>query len=298
MASRMSLPLSGAALVDIPPNSLGGKYFKSNRDSGNGGCCWKGGARLEPEGRSETSSMEHTDMDDWLAELRETKEDAIEQMQAEIVRGQLHREETQEQSGAGQAQVAALIKRVEIERLLQQFTSEILQDHPFFSNIALTRTVRSKAVGSTGEFTEPTPWSAPVAENPLPDHLDLGNGHYVIAIDWKLQANYRHLHDYEIQSYRLKVSTSASQVLMDGQLLSAQTPDAFKTQLTTTFRNSLEHLNRRRVRRHRHRPWHRHLWRTFFPRTNLTTRFLIVVIVVLVLAILLALVAGQILVGM
>ena len=88
--------------------------------------------------------------------------------------------------------------------------------------------MRSQATGAAVEFTEPAPWSAPVAGNPLPDHLDLGNRHYVIAIDWKLQADYRHLHDYEIQSYRLKVSASASQVLMDGQLLSAQTPHALK----------------------------------------------------------------------
>jgi hypothetical protein len=239
--------------------------------------------------------MHRAETDDWLAELRETKEHAIEQAQAEVARGELQRGETQEQLASEQAQVAAMIQRIEIERLLQQFTGEILHDHPFFSNIALTRTVRSKAVGSTVEFTEPAPWSASVAENPLPDHLDLGNGHYVVAIDWKLQSNYRNLHDYEIQSYRLKVSASASQVLMDGRLLLPQTPDAFKTQLTTTFKNSLEHLNRGRVRHHRHHSWYKRLWRTFFPRTSLTPGLLIIAIVVLALSILLAIYAGEIL---
>ena len=166
-----------------------------------------------------------------------------------------------------------------------------------FFNTSLTRTLRSQATGSAVEFTEPAPWSAPVAGNPLPDHLDLGNGHYVIAIDWKLQANYRNLHDHEMQPYRLRVSASANQVLVDGQALSPQTLDALKTRLRTAFKDSLEHFNRHRVRRHRRHPWHRRLWRVFFPGTNLTTRFLIVEIVVLVLAILLALVAGQIGVG-
>ena len=166
-----------------------------------------------------------------------------------------------------------------------------------FFNTSLTRTLHSQATGSAVEFTEPALWSAPVAGNPLPDHLDLGNGHYVIAIDWKLQSNYRNLHDHEMQPYGLWVSASANQVLVDGQLLSPQTPDAFKTQLTTTFRNSLEHFNRRRVRRDRRRPWYRRLCRVFFPGTNLTTGFLIVEMVVFILAILLALVAGQIRVG-
>jgi hypothetical protein len=239
--------------------------------------------------------MDRAETDDWLAELRETKEHAIERAQAEVARGELQREETQEQLASEQAQVAALIKRIESERLLQQFTREILQDHPFFSNIALTRAVRSKAVGSTVEFTEPAPWSAPVAENPLPDNLDLENGHYVIAIGWKLQSNYRNLHNYEIQSYQLSVSASASQVLMDGQLLSPQTADAFKTQLTTAFKNSLEHLNRRRVRHHRHHSWYKRLWRTFLPRTSLTPGFIIIAIIVLVLSIFLAVYAGEIL---
>ena len=237
-------------------------------------------------------------MNDWLTELRESKQHAIEQAQTEVARGQLQREATEDQLQSEQALLATLIKTVQVEQLLQQFTSEILQGHPFFSNTSLTRTVRSKAVGSAIELTEPAPWSALVTENPLPENLDLGNGHYVIAIVWKLQSNYRSLHDKETQSYRMTVSSSASQVLMDGRPLLPQTSDVLKTRLTTTFRDSLERLNRRRVHHHRHRPWYKRLWRTFFPHTDLTAFLLIGALVIVAFSILLAVVAAQILTGM
>lgn len=203
-------------------------------------------------------------MDDWLAELRESKRQAIERAQAGKARGLSPQERTAVQLQSQQDLLAALIKAVDVERSLQQFADEILQGHPLFSNMSVTRTVRSQAVGSAIELTEPAPWTAPVAGNPLPDQLDLGNGHYIIAMVWRLQSNYYSPHNNEIHSYRLRVSASASEVLFDGQRLTPQTPDAFKTRLTTTFKSALARFSQRRVRYHRHRPWYRRLWHIFF----------------------------------
>ncbi len=236
-------------------------------------------------------------MSDWLAELRESRVHAIEHVQGEIARGQVVRAATAEQLHARQEQLARLIWEVEPERLLEQMVREILSGHPYFSETTLIRTLRSQGVEGVVDLTEPEPWSGPVEGNPLPTGLELGNGHYAIGVEWKLQSNFRRLHDHEIQPYCLRVSVSPGQLTVDGQPVSSATADALKAQLATTFKSRLEQLSRRRSRHHRHRPWHRRVWRALFPRIKPTPAIVIATMVILLLAVVAAIVAGQLIAG-
>ncbi len=177
--------------------------------------------RVLPDGRSAADirndpsnlpscSVRMSETIDWLAELRESKREAIERAQAKIAASQATLQAAEERLKSEQAQVATLVRSLQIEPLLRELAGEILNGHPNFFGLSLTRNVRSRVVGTTLEIAEPPPWSGPVESNPLPATLDLQDGRYIATIDWRLESNYGGTELHELRPLQLSVSTSAS----------------------------------------------------------------------------------------
>src|SRR5438477_12951402 len=124
-------------------------------------------------------------MTDWLAELRQEKQQAIERAGTRTAappNGIADRLESEQQH------MAALIQTIGIEALLQQFVDEILRDHPRFVDPTLNRivTIRDAGTSLAREEKEGAPWSGPVAGNFLPAALGPPGGHVVSRVDWRL----------------------------------------------------------------------------------------------------------------
>jgi hypothetical protein len=227
---------------------------------------------------------------DWLAELRESKQQAIARAQAAGAEQQAVQQTAQEQLQAEQSRLAALIQDAQIEHLLQEFCSEILQGHPNFVGYSLTRTVRSRAAGSTIECTEPDPWTGPVENNAL---SALGNGRYMSAVDWKLQSNYHGTNGHELKPLRILIATTAAGIRLDGQMLSAPTAENFKQSLLAAFKTTLRTFSRRRSHRH-HRRWYRRFFKALFPTGKLSAVLVAGTVIIILLSAALAVHIAQV----
>ncbi len=230
---------------------------------------------------------------DWLAELRESKQQAIARAQAAGAEQQAVQQTAQEQLRAEQSKLAVLIQNVQIEHLLQEFCSEILHGHPNFVGYSLIRTVRSRAAGSTIECTESDPWTGPVENNALSAELDLGNGRYVSAVDWKLQSNYHGTNGHELKPLRIAIATTAAGIKLDGQMLSAPTAENFRQALLTAFKTTLRTFSRRRSHRH-HRRRYRRLFKALFPTGKLSAALVAGTVIVILLSAALAVHIAQV----
>ncbi len=118
---------------------------------------------------------------DWLAELRQSKQQAIARVHAERAEHRTLLQTAEERLQYEHSTLAAHIGYMQIETLLQEFCAEILDGHPEFFGYSLSRTVRSRAVESATECKESDPWTGPVENRPLPRNLDLGNGRSAVV---------------------------------------------------------------------------------------------------------------------
>jgi hypothetical protein len=230
---------------------------------------------------------------DWLAELRESKRQAIARAQSESAERHNASQTVEERLRAEQSRLATLIQDTQIEPLLQEFCAEILSGHPNFVGYFLSRTVRSRGLDSPIEYAESAPWTGPVENNALSPDLGLENGRYVSAVDWKLQSNYHSMHGHELKPFRIVIATTAAGIKLDGQSLAAPAAEIFKRALLDTFQATLRTLCRRRSHRH-HRPWYWHLFRMLFPAGKLSTALVAGSIVVILLSMALAIHIAQV----
>jgi hypothetical protein len=225
--------------------------------------------KIEPSSLFPSDDTRMTAHTDWLADLRESKQQAIARARDKGAGQQALWQTAEERLRFRQTTLAALIGQTQLETLLQEFCVEILRDHPNFLGYSLRRTVRSRSAASAVERTEPDPWSGPVENNPLPQDLDLGNGRHVTAVDWKLRSDYNSMDWHELRPLTIHVSATTAGVKLDGQLLSPPTVETLKRALLDAFKATLHTLGRRRGHRHR-RSWYRRLWRTLFPRSKVS----------------------------
>lgn len=233
---------------------------------------------------------------DWLAELRESKRQAIARSEAAGIEQLAVRQTAQEQLRAEQSKLAALLQNTQIEHLMLEFCSEILQGHPNFVGYTLTRTVHSRVAGSTNECIESEPWTGPVENNSLASEFDLRNGRFVSAVEWKLQSNYCSTQGHELKPLRITIATTAAGIKLDGQMLPAPTGEKFKQALLAAFKATLHTFSRRRSHRH-HRRWYRRLFKALFPTGKLSAALVAGAIIVILLSAALAVQIAQI-VGM
>lgn len=234
-------------------------------------------------------------MTDWLADLRQEKQQAIERSRAQAADTQ---STVASRLSAEQQRLAALIQTIGIEKLLQQFVDEILRGHPLFVDPSLNRTVTSREAGSSlaREEKEDAPWSGPVAGNLLPATLALGDGRFVSRVDWRLHLNHRAPYNEQLKLDDLLVSASAQGVLLNGEALAAPTAEQFKSALVAAFRQTTQASlapGVRRTRRRRRR-WYNRLWESIFP-SNQPARIYIALIIVamLVLVLVISLFSAQ-----
>ncbi len=230
---------------------------------------------------------------DWLAELRQSKQQAIARAQAASDEREVYYATAQEQLQADEAKLAALIQHTRVEPLLKEFCTEILHGHPNFLGYALTRTVRSRAVGSPVDVAEPAPWTGPVENHALSSELALGNERFVSAVEWKLQSNYRGTQGHELRPLRIAIVTTAAGIRLDGQLLATPTAESFQRALLDAFQATLRTFSRRRSHRH-HRRWYQQVWRVLFPTGKLSLALVVGTVVVILLSAALAVHMAQV----
>ncbi len=233
---------------------------------------------------------------DWLAELRQSKQQAIARAQAASDERQVFYRTAQEQLQADQSALAAFIQTARIEPLLREFCTEILDGHPNFLGCELTRTVRSRAAGSSVDITEPEPWTGPVDQQALSSELNLGNGRYIRAVEWRLQSNYRSTEGHELKPFRIAIATAATGIRLDGQLLSAATAEHFQRALLDAFNGTMHGFSRRRSHRH-HRRWYERLWKALFPTGKASLALMVGTVLVILLSAALAFQLSQALGG-
>ncbi len=223
-------------------------------------------------------------MTDWLDELREEKQRAMALAQA----GASQRASAENQLRGAQEQLVATINRVEVERLLAEFTREILRDHPLFPNSFVSRTVISRGSDSSQAAKESPPWSGRFENNFLPQHLELANGRYVVRVDWRLHLNSQRLNGETPKSRDIHISISAQGVQVDGQFLPAPTADHLKSALVDAFRHTLPGgtLQPERVRTYRQRKprrrGHRRGWRALLVSGRPMRRTVIAVALIII----------------
>lgn len=87
-----------------------------------------------------------------------------------------------------------------------------------------------------------------------------------------------------IQELQMRISQ------LEGHTTSASAPGQTSAAPTAS---AVAFSDRKRARRHRHRPWYRKVWRAFFPGNLSVRRYLVIVLVVLLLAVLLGLFVAQ-----
>ncbi len=230
---------------------------------------------------------------DWLAELRESKRQAIAHAHAASAEQDRVWQSAEESLRAEQSILAALVHEAQVENLLQEFCAEILCGHPNFSGYSLSRTVRSRAAGSTIECSESGPWTGPVENNALSPELDLANGRYVSAVDWKLHSNYLGSNGHTLKPLRISIATTAAGITLDGQRLSSPTAENFKAALLDTFGRTLRTFSRRRSHRH-HRTWYRRFGKALIPGSKLSATLVVGSIIVMALSMALAIHLAQV----
>jgi len=221
-------------------------------------------------------------MTDWLEELRQEKQQAIERTRAhgaDANPGATGRLESEQQ------QLAVLIRNVGIEPLLQQFVDEVLRDHPLFVNPTLNRTVTSRdaATSLAREEKEGAPWSGPVAGNFLPAALELPGGRVVTRVDWRLHLSHRTQYSSQLLLNDLLVSASTQGVQVNSETLAAPSAETFKAALISAFRAITQPTlppGVRRARRRR-RSWYNRLWESIFPASQPARVYIALIIVVM-----------------
>lgn len=184
-------------------------------------------------------------MSNWLDKLKQDKERAIEVAKSQQIQLEKERQEKFEETVRAHNSIIALLRVVQVEKLLLQLVNDVIADHPQYPTAYLHRHLYY-AKGK-GMFSPRAPEDKRYASDylwpkkeawPLPDELEFPNGFYITEVSWYLSLYSRTESHYEYD-YFLRVSITANGLKINKKTVFPITSENVETAIAMGIENPL-----------------------------------------------------------